>query len=216
MVKKKVIKIPGELPRLPAPEMLQMSPIAAVPYVKHGIRRCGLSDELIATIIKRYRDGAGILTLSKELDITEETVKRWLYRAEEVHVLRVRRKTDDLNEKHVAKRHAAEERILQKKEEAADADLELSQKLRGVIDMILKKLTPEKADKAKFKDLVDALVKLIEKDRLLLNKSTANTTQSVVQYIAHLNAMPMAQRIQLAQATLVSHTPALPAPEEAN
>lgn len=206
MHKRKVIKIPGELPRLPVPEMLQMPPLQAVPYVKHGIERCGVTDEFIATIIKRYRDGAGILTLSKELDTTEETIKRWLYRAEEVHVLRVRRKTDDLQEKHAEKIYATEERILQKREDAADADLELSAKLRDTMQLILKELTPEKALKTKFKDLVDSLVKLIEKDRLLTNKSTANATQSVIQYITHLNTMPMAQRIQLAQATLVAKT----------
>lgn len=201
------MQIAGELPRLAAPDMLKLAPLAAVPYVKHRLfRRCRLSDETIAKLIKRYREGASVRTIGAELRIDDETVKRWLHRAEEVHVLRVRRKLDDKVEKFEAGRIEAEQRMLHKKEEAIDADLALAQRLRMKIDLVLNALTPEKASRAKWKDLVDSLAKLVEKERLLTNKSTANTTQNVVQYIAHLSTMPIAERMRLAEATLVQRT----------
>lgn len=205
----------SKLPQLTVKEMLKLPPADCIKYVREGEERgaASIPDEAIATIIRRYREGASQRKISVELGVSTSTVFLWLERCEQHNIVHIRRLKEVKVGRLEEEAAQTEVRILKKKEALLDADAKLSNDIREKIEIVLKELTPEKAKTTKWKDLVDSLAKLVEKDRLLSNKSTSNS-QSVVQYITQLNTMPLADRQKMAQARLAGGAKrALPAPK---
>jgi len=197
---------------LTVPEAMALSPTKAAELLRKSSRIYpgSFTAKQLAHIIKRYREGASSYEISDELKERNKTVREWLQRAEQLHLLRIRRQGEVFEEKQLTKRLDREEERQRKQEEDEDKDLALAERLRERIESILDAITPAKISAAKLKDLTSSMSMFIEKYRLLTNKSTANTaSQNIVHYITQLNTLSVADKVKMIAGR---NAPALPEP----
>lgn len=205
MAKNKEKNTPIRYEDMAMAKCLVLPPYEAATYAVQGVEGVTLSLDFIALIIRRYREGASAPTIARELSIQEKLVRRWVFRANELNILKMR----DPGEETLEMTPVLERPKLEVDE---DTDDRLSAKMLDRADMILNAITPDKIETAKLKDLTGALSQLVTNSRLLANKSTSNTkTETVVQYLTKLNSMSVAERLKLAEAR---GDLALPAPAE--
>lgn len=186
-------KTPSEMEVLPAEE--------ATTYLRNVYgygRGTAVDDGVVSQIIKKYREGRTYRGIAEDLKLSTQTVKMYLQRAESLHIVRVRRGVETKAEEIAVREIAVRERKLELEGTRAEEDAKLAAAIRKEIWATLAEITPEKRQDAKFKDLVDGLCRLVEKERLISDKSTVNTaTHSVIERITRLDSLSMKQQEEL-------------------
>jgi len=186
------------LPQLSAGDMARLSNKEALKYLRKEYGMAGLANADVYEIIKRYREGQCIPQISKEAVVSRSAISTWLRRAEELHILTIRRAGARVIEKAVTAKAISEANTAALVEKKVDADVKLAERLREKAQAILESVDEETIKKANLKEKVGSAVQLLTIERLLTNKSTVNTShRSVVEHITRLNLMTMADKVKL-------------------
>ena len=188
----------AHLPKLMAGDMARISNEDALKYLRKEYGMAGLDNADVYEIVKRYREGQGVRQIAKEIAVSTRAVNTWLLRAEELHILDVRRPGYDADAKAITAKAISEANTAALVEKKVDADVKMAEKLREKAQEILESVDDRTIKEAKLKDKVGSAVQLLTVERLLTNKSTVNTShRSVVEHISRLNSMTVAEKMKL-------------------
>jgi transposase len=187
-----------KLPKLMPGDMVRISNEDALKYLRQEYGTAGLDNADVYEIIKRYRDGQGVRQIAKEVAVSTSAVNTWTRRAEELHILSIRRPGSDAIEKAVTAKAISEANTAALVEKKVDADIKMAERLREKAQQILESVDERSIKEAKLKDKVGSAVQLLTIERLITNKSTVNTShRSVVEHITRLNSMTVAEKMRL-------------------